>query len=523
MPIEDNSVAIQTQRQVFDFEGLTSEEVTIIKERKEMTPQLMRKLVTKVKNKLNRKFRRAHKDYTWVLLLGVTGSGKTTLLHALAGKRLVGVEDEGCGIVLQAIEPLRDEDGEFIISSSAVAETFLPNVWVDDENHIVYIDCPGFLDTTKSWRLINSFIVDCVLNHAQNVKIELVVSHEQLTGKGDGAREALDLITQMFPVESERNQAVGVVITKFDSSKRGTPVGLLTRLAKGSTGPTRQLLDRLLNAASDKIFTFPDVEDEGEYDLFTDRDNLIHSFQRNPVVNPKHEIAMDDASKVLVPTLTSQFLEEKVEALNSLVDILKRNVNGLDAIPFISNPIVIGEWLLHTTLLKAALELGWDVLAERCRELCKLDGSFADPTHKIEELENWELFTAKVSKLSALAGIVSDTMNSPIKVIFDRLGFVIEVLTAKRNCVLGIITPEDLVTIMKDAQRRDELALTVIKTLVPALIVRSLVIFGLAIQGALDAVKTAVTELVMIPVKVVKGIGSAICSVGRWISSWFSG
>ena len=86
-------------------------------------------------------------DLTWVLLLGPTGDGKTTLLHALAGVTLTVVQTL-TGRCLEALNPLRDGEREFTISHGVESETFIPNIYEDRANGVVYFDCPGHLDTT---------------------------------------------------------------------------------------------------------------------------------------------------------------------------------------------------------------------------------------------------------------------------------------------------------------------------------------------------------------------------------------
>jgi len=481
---------------------VTPEELDILKERKEMTPQLLKKMINLVKQRLQSKLRNVNPSYVWVLFVGVTGSGKTSLLYELAGKTLVGVEDEESGLlILKAKEKLTDEDGEIKIGHSATSETFLPNIFVDDTNQLVLIDCPGFLDTTKSWRLINSFIFHFVLSSATNVKMELVVSQSDLIGKAVETRQSLELISQILPDETERKKALGIVMSK--SSRRAKPVGFLKRLSEGETGESRKMLDFFVNEGKGRVFSFPEAEDEGDYTLFTSKDQLIADLKNDPAVHPKHGICIDDQTQLLVAGMASQIIEEKCAIVNSFIDVLMDFAIGLE------RKQDVEKWMILNNELKDAFKQEWVVFATACRLACQENSDLIQPTQKIVDSTEWEQFMKMVTDQNPVTKQLVEQFNSPMKVMEKRFDNVSKVLKIRKHAITGRIT-WDMAADLQQAVREHDLQLVLfIAAMIPFIVAHGLLMVGAVLC---NAVVDAAEFVLSIPKKIAEGIAGLVCS-----------
>ena len=197
-----------------------------------------------------------------VAVLGFTGSGKTTLLHILAGKRVFGTKTP-FGFVLDVKEKdrLRTEYGTSTIGHGVDAETYLPNRWKDRANHILSIDCPGFVDSDRLKRVINGFTIDQILESGGKIKVLLVISEVQMIERADEAFKAFDILCDMFPNLKELQKTICIVITKTTVED---PTALIDRLAE-SEDRDNPLVKYLASKRGKKqIFALPAVKEEGE-------------------------------------------------------------------------------------------------------------------------------------------------------------------------------------------------------------------------------------------------------------------
>ena len=353
----------------------------------------LRRDIEDVENATESKFR--GKDGTWtrVLLIGVTGGGKTTLLYAIVGEKLIAKENEKTGFLYyDAVEPLSDGNQEFTIGNTTESETYIPNVWVDSSNKIIYVDCPGFLDTETDRRLINAFSIDKVLSNAEtvraNVKVLFVVSEKQLSEKALTARQALDLISKMFPNEGQLRRAVGVVVTKT-SSPRVKPVGLLKQLQDRIDSG---LLDKFISDGEQRVFSFPSPYDVGipSNPIPVDvRDRLSRFLESDGVSCLSHMPAIESDAEKMVIGLSNWITVEKCKAVNILADGICEIVTRVEE---------EGEarrWLTRVDNALDASNRGWKDFSKYCKDLCR-QGVIDKAWKEMEKLVPMEAFIAKM-------------------------------------------------------------------------------------------------------------------------------
>jgi len=377
------------------------------------TEELVKKIkerVEAVEEATEGKLRGKDASWTRVLLVGVTGGGKTTLLHALIGRKLVAKENDETGILYyDALEPLSDGDQQFTIGNGTESETYIPNVWVDSNNKIIYVDCPGFLDTETDRRLINAFSMDKVLSNAEatgaKVKVLFVVSENQLSEKGLTARQGLILISKMFPNIDQLKRAVGVVVTK--TSPRAKPVGLLKKLQEGKADSA--LLDKFISDGDQRVFSFPSPSPYDPVGIPTDplpvevKKRIFSFLESDRVSGLKHELAIESDAEKLVIKLGYWFIDDKVKAINLLATEIEH------AMPAeMKDQGAIHEWESRVQEIQDASKTindadsgGWKAFSEFCKDLAKEVSMSKEVTQDMEKLVPVEDFINKVSKASS--------------------------------------------------------------------------------------------------------------------------
>jgi hypothetical protein len=231
---------------------------------------------------------------TRVLVLGVTGSGKSTLVHGLAGKKLFSNDDFKLDV----------KDGllpGFIIGHGLDAATTIPNSYYDKKTNLVYWDCPGFMDSRgQGQEIVNAFAIDQIFLEPSRIKILFVIQDAEFKNeRGWPVIKRLEKIISLLPDKKQLRQGLSLVVTqKYDHrfSFQKQLRGLLESAKEArDLKDGEEVIDLLnfLTASSDQLFTFPSPTTEGNYDLFSDKERLIASLQKNAVVNPKHEMSFD--------------------------------------------------------------------------------------------------------------------------------------------------------------------------------------------------------------------------------------
>jgi len=320
---------------------------------------------------------------TRVLLVGITGAGKTTLLHSLVGKKLYGIDN---GIIV--LEP-GPGDVLFTISHNADAGTVTPNEIKDEPHGIEYFDCPGFLDPDLDKRIIHAVTLDQLLQPPCKIKILLVLSYSDLRSKGTLAKEAFDVLTGVMPNMKELEQAIGCVITK--APKTVDPVKFLN-MSLSSKSKRNPLIDFIVGHP-EKIFTFPAADVVGEYTLFNDKDRLIQFLQTAPVVNPKHQLSLDDEAFncCLIP-LTSALRSDMTRVVNTIVYRVSDVGNKSD------NPADVKRSLDGLIKLEKAAKSGWAAFVPACDEFKTWSAELSNLVTTVQYFGQWSEFLAQFKK-----------------------------------------------------------------------------------------------------------------------------
>lgn len=160
---------------------------------------------------------KSHRDV--VLILGNTGSGKTTFTQFIAGdnNRMVSRE-------------VRKYTGEFIISdfdnkissnSTITSKTTFPELFIDPETKIVYIDNPGFNDSrNEAYDITAAYFIKKVFDSVQNVKIVLITSYPSVR-KGVNRTDFLQLLEHVTVLLKDIDKyvdSIALVTTKVDNA-----------------------------------------------------------------------------------------------------------------------------------------------------------------------------------------------------------------------------------------------------------------------------------------------------------------
>jgi len=380
-----------------------------LKEAKDFEEELL-----KIQLAVQSKLREDYRDYTWVVLLGMCGAGKTTLLHILAGKRLVVKFNEGSYTTYyDAEEVLRDGDQEFIIGHEAHGETFVANIFVDKANKIVYVDCPGLLDTDQRRRVINAFTIDYVLDQASNVKILLVLSGTDVGFRALDGQRCMQQLSRMIPDRRQLLQSAGVVLTRIHP--RANPAEMLEELKKGlNNEEVLEFIDLFLSNGRKQLFSFPQAPESGYTDsCFPDKEK-IQEFVKGPSVGKiEHAVVLDDEADKIVLDIFLDYNDEKVKLIRHIVDELTAttdSVEGLDE---------IDKWLSYVSDMIRGVKISWNDFCKVLYDISKKTGMFEKEIECIALLAPIDKFISKLAisseslrkRIEAQKQVISEMAN----------------------------------------------------------------------------------------------------------------
>lgn len=151
-----------------------------------------------------------------VLTLGNTGSGKSTFIQWIAGdnSKLISTEvKEGTGEYI-----IKDNDR--IGDSTVNSKTVFPELVIENETNTAYYDCPGFNDTrSPKYDIATTYFIKKILNHAERVKIILIINHPSVK-KGIDRQDFIRLLRHMTDLVKDGNKfrnSTAIVATKVDN------------------------------------------------------------------------------------------------------------------------------------------------------------------------------------------------------------------------------------------------------------------------------------------------------------------
>lgn len=323
-----------------------------------------------------------------VMLLGTTGAGKSTLIHQLVGRNVFAAYPKK-GSELKLLVKEEDQIGkEFVIGHGPKSCTTHPNAYHDNDNKIIWWDCPGFLDNKGIIQeLSNQIAVSKLFTGERPSKILLVANHAKFEDRrGAPVWEALSSIVSMFKNsneadDSEDNQKIlqhlqnNLVFIVTHAPKN---FDMKYKLAELKAAPTdsatdieRGLMKHLVSNVSTKCFTSPKPPEEGLAKL-EDRNAILEALKKAPGANlVARQASVDPYSKQCAGAVTNQIrsdIELKFsEYINNFItpqitvkaplSHLRKLKNFFDVVDAISTS-KIGESEFLDKLVEASYPLG---------------------------------------------------------------------------------------------------------------------------------------------------------------------
>lgn len=336
-------------------------------------------------------------DATRVLLVGTTGAGKSTFLHALAGIPLNCVRSV-CGPVLEPIEEIA------AIGHSAVSMTSIPNMFVDKNNGLSYFDCPGFFDTSVAQRVVNAFAIDQLFSKPCKVKVLIVMNVAEMKAveRGAKAKEVFRLVSQLLPDIRDLEQSIGLVVTNtneyfnadefFYFLNSGDSTQAKAWGSPATVCEPNPVLRYFSNEGREKVFEFPSAGSNlGPYTLFSqdDRDRVITSLKKSPVINPQHNIVIDEKAQLWIYSVEQSFNKEIINNLSSLTNEISAAFRHALQLSSIEN------WIRDVKSLNAASQNGLKSFVE-CANTLNVSSSFSSQVKKIEDIVPWYEFVSSI-------------------------------------------------------------------------------------------------------------------------------
>ena len=303
---------------------------------------------------------------TLVFLLGPTGSGKTTLFYELINKPL-NVIDGIFGPTLEAVEELDD----FKIGQTMTAETDFPGIYYDEQNDVIYCDCPGFFDNRGEIQdIINSFAIYKLSTFASKIKIILLTAESDiLSTRAHIFNENTKMVEKLVQDQHFYENSTAMLISK--SSRVNVDGELIDRL---NFDHKSSLLQALGERELDRVFLFQEPTNEminQQYTDFHDRDRLFEFITMDsPIISKPFHISLSESAKLMI--LNS------VDIFGSLPKILDRFVR-----------LIIKDISFQTNVNDNEIDAKLDIMNQRINLLSSTD--YPDPesfVNKAREIIN---------------------------------------------------------------------------------------------------------------------------------------
>ena len=175
------------------------------------------------------------------------------------------------------------------IGHTRAAETFMPALLEKDK--ILLCDCPGLLDNRSfERRILNSFAINQLLSHPCKIKILLVLTQSDF--ESSRCRTAIELFEQcstFFTNYHQLEQCIGLVITKMDPETNSKEI---LEYADYKGLEKHPLLTFFLNH-QERCFQIYKASLQSTNN-FDDKERLLNFLKTGGVINPNHNIILDD-------------------------------------------------------------------------------------------------------------------------------------------------------------------------------------------------------------------------------------
>lgn len=149
----------------------------------------------------------------WLFTLGVTGAGKSALTNVLMGNRLQSIGPDSVKVI--------DKVGQIaeIGSSDADSKTLFPEAFQFASAKFILCDFPGFFDTNKNNRDIQSFSMQLLNALAQDIRGIIIVIDISSLSNGERMKpfkKLSKLIAKILDLQSMKERVTFVINLKGD-------------------------------------------------------------------------------------------------------------------------------------------------------------------------------------------------------------------------------------------------------------------------------------------------------------------
>lgn len=453
------------------------------------TPEDVLNYIDSVQKKLN-----VAQNSNIILVVGNTGCGKSTLVHYVAGdySRIIAIEPLNPNSVNFDIRDELDSERDRPILATE-SRTLIP-VISTDENHNVWMDCPGFGDTrNETVEIATAFLIKRVIENASHIKIVLVSSYDSIINSRDDFDNLLTRSAQLMNNVTRFENSISLVVTKappfkirgrryidiFDDNIKNTTANFMidhhsVLKTKRAAHNKMQLIESLLgqntptNEYYPKISVFWRPNEAGPFNkiekMIAGRRSIRESIINHSSYTP---VRMTDFGLPLTPQAQIKVRNLRQHTVNSIKAILQHNIDRLiveiqsliqsaRTVKIRLEIVNVGESFFQTNI-HGSKEITLDQLADKLGWLIR---EYNVSTTDVEELHRISRYGENLLIFSSLIATDGDASDNLINLdYYSYLQQVNEFLITKDNDIRnGIVkkTQEMKLQISKILVNSDE-------------------------------------------------------------------
>lgn len=354
-----------------------------------------------------------------VIVIGNTGSGKSTLCCKLSDKKLTVVEKKGKKYAL---------DGEGI-SNGFTSQTEIPTLTRNKSKECILVDCPGFLDTSKTRQeIINACSIDSLFEtsseHENKFKVLLVTSDAEINAnRGQSIVQSIERVSKMFKDISKVKAGLGLIIT--GGSRKLTGKDYLDQMKEKAPDDLKKWIG-FFEQNINQVFVMPkpSSHDVGKQYTFNDEMKLNKFFSENYITNPESIITLNNEALQEVKNLQITNKNNIKSIINGIFEGFKEKYNN------IKDSKKLQEWIDMMKCMKKEKIKNKSKLAKFIDEKNQNSQEF---NQKLNYLGNYEKFDSFINK--ALGNKNTNSKENEIisKEIDSCLEEIIKDLTEKHS------------------------------------------------------------------------------------------
>lgn len=266
------------------------------------------------------------KENEVILFMGDTGSGKSTLVNYLSGNKLIAKKKERGGLENNKIVIDTINNNNVKINHTTVSETTVPNKWFDNNNNLVYWDCPGFGDTKGPIQdIANAFYIKKLFDSSNKLKLVIVVELGSL--KNNKAKSFVNLVntlSNLFVNVTDYKNGLFMVVTKTNPKVcvQGVKDQILLILGEQENFLNKNQKEILTflagNESHIELFEKPQeqgiISDNNKNDILT----MLKKMESLLLADTKIKIAIADKSKLYVKELADDSQNKMIITIDKL-------------------------------------------------------------------------------------------------------------------------------------------------------------------------------------------------------------